>query len=567
VILGSKAPSLSGKRTMSDRPASVPASQSPDLRIRKFRHILLWPVQLMPLKEGTQIQNHWERLAVPDCPWQELADEFTVDCTDFKERHYIEFVAFLPYVQRFLYGEGATTDSRPGYGASPIHVFRRTDVAKVRITVRADEPTITFSIAHIDLYFFYDIDVAILVVEIHGEDMTLAQVHDTMFRFGRVYPTFWNTDGSAGHCCHLTEWIARDGTVLARSDFERKDQYLASVCRHRAPHIGSHWAFLLRPLALHHSGESGSIRYRLLEYQRMPQLTYLALDDPHCLERADWVRLGLSTSPGSAGSLPFAPAYLTKFEALYCYDRFWNENGESDGLATRMICSGHAFLMVGSDATPFYTDAETGLLGQFRHQYFLLGLIAHFQRAALLMLSDRLVVAISRLDIANIDSVKHFKRDIRQLQEIFLRFTHRYWFHEVSNREPARDLFRLWTDHLSMDRLFAEVREEVQDMSHYLDSDGLRRQANSVVRLTVVTIFGLVGTLVTGFLGMNLIAAAEEPLWLRALFFLVVLIPLIALILYTIVKSKRLSDFLEALSDERLSNRQKFRHLLKVRDR
>jgi hypothetical protein len=175
VILGSKAPSLSGKRTMSDHPASVPASQSPDLRVRKFRHILLWPVQLMPLKEGTQIQNHWERLAVPDCPWQELADEFTVDCTDFKERHYIEFVAFLPYVQRFLYGEGATTDSRPGYGASPIHVFRRTDVAKVRITVRADEPTITFSIAHIDLYFFYDIDVAILVVEIHGEDMTLAQ--------------------------------------------------------------------------------------------------------------------------------------------------------------------------------------------------------------------------------------------------------------------------------------------------------------------------------------------------------------------------------------------------------
>ena len=157
-----------------------------------------------------------------------------------------------------------------------------------------------------------------------------------------------------------------------------------------------------------------------------------------------------STSPGSAGSLPFAPAYLTKFEALYCYDRFWNENGEPDGLATRMICSGHAFGMVGSDATPFYTDAETGLLGQFRHQYFLLGLIAHFQRAALLMLSDRLVVAISRLDIANIDLVKHFKRDIRQLQEIFLRFTHRYWFHEVSNREPARDLFRLWTDHLSM---------------------------------------------------------------------------------------------------------------------
>ena len=41
-------------------------------------------------------------------------------------------------------------------------------------------------------------------------------------------------------------------------------------------------------------------------------------------------------------------------------------------------------------------------------------------------------------------------------------------------------------------------------MSDYLDSDALRRQANTVVRLTVVTIFGLIGTVVTGFLGMNL---------------------------------------------------------------
>ena len=27
------------------------------------------------------------------CPWQEIAGEFTVDCCDFRERHYIEFVA------------------------------------------------------------------------------------------------------------------------------------------------------------------------------------------------------------------------------------------------------------------------------------------------------------------------------------------------------------------------------------------------------------------------------------------------------------------------------------------
>ena len=34
-----------------------------------------------------------------------MADEFTGDPGEFKERHYGEFVTFLPYVQRFLYGE------------------------------------------------------------------------------------------------------------------------------------------------------------------------------------------------------------------------------------------------------------------------------------------------------------------------------------------------------------------------------------------------------------------------------------------------------------------------------
>ena len=40
------------------------------------------------------------------------------------------------------------------------------------------------------------------------------------------------------------------------------------------------------------------------------------------------------------------------------------------------------------------------------------------------------------------------------------------------------------------------------------------------MRLTVVTVFGLIGTITTGFLGMNLIAAADAPLTARAAFFL-----------------------------------------------
>lgn len=519
------------------------------VRVRRFREILLWPVQLMPLQESAQIQRHWERLGGAGSVWRELADEFTLDPADFKERHYIEFTAFLPYVQRFLYGESG--------GVSPIKVFRRDDVAAARITL-SDGVPLEVSIVHIDLYFFHDVDVAILAVEIAAEDVELSRVQDLLYRFGRTYPSFWNADGSGGQCARRVEWLAADGTVLASSDTEDKHRFLEFVCRTRTPYIAAHWAFLLKPLTLHHAGETGELQFRQLEYQRMPLLAFLTMDDPSQLTRADWVRLGLATGPGAEGTLPFAESYLYGFEQRYCYDRYWNLAPGCGHSACRMMCCGHAMVMVGREGDAFTVDAETGLLGQFRHQYFMLGLIAHFHRAALLMMSDRLVVALNRLDISDVDSVKRFKRAIRQSFEIFLRFTHRYWFHEVSNQGPARDLFRMWSEHLGTERLFTEIRDEVQDMSDYLDSDGLRRQANSVLRLTVVTVVGMIGTLVTGFLGMNLLALAEEPLWVRALVFLATLVPTVGMILLSVAKSKRLADLLESLSDERLSLGGKF---------
>jgi Mg2+ and Co2+ transporter CorA len=175
-----------------------------------------------------------------------------------------------------------------------------------------------------------------------------------------------------------------------------------------------------------------------------------------------------------------------------------------------------------------------------------------------------MVHALNRLDIQDAESVKRFKRIIRQLLEIFLRFTHRYWFHEVSDQPQAKELYRMTASYLGADRLYDEIRNEIEDMSGYLESDTLRRQANTVVRLTVVTAFGLIGTVVTGFLGMNLIALAEASMLEKIGYFMIVLVPTTVVTFYTIVKSKRLSDFLEALSDERMPTAAKFKSLLDV---
>jgi hypothetical protein len=67
--------------------------------------------------EDCPLQHHYQLLeqASADNPWRELADEFCGDPEQFHERHYSEFVTFLPYVQRFLYGEGGGDE-----GASPL---------------------------------------------------------------------------------------------------------------------------------------------------------------------------------------------------------------------------------------------------------------------------------------------------------------------------------------------------------------------------------------------------------------------------------------------------------------
>ena len=534
--------------------------------VRHFRQILIWPLQVMPIREGAQIQEPWDILqsSQSEHSWRVLEDEFGCEPEDFQERHYSEFVTFLPYVRRFLYGEGASRAGAVKGAESPLRVFRRNDIAKVRMTFpeTGSEP-VTFDVAHVDLYFLYDIDVVTLVVEIFADDLSLTTVQDAMYRFGRAYPTYWAEGGRGGHCVVLAEWLGADGSVLAVSDYGDREKYLRYVGRRRAPCYASHWTYLLRPLVPDYSDEKGLIRFRQIEYARMPLMAYLAMDDARAVTRADFVRLGLVTGPGRSDVLPYSARYMRDFEDRYCYDQFWNEE-RSGRPGTRFMSCGHGFVMVGDADEPFFVDREAGLLAQFRHQYFILFLIPHIHKATMLMLSDRMVSALNKLSIEDPDSVRRFKRTIRQLLEIFLRFTHRYWFHEVSDQPQARELYRMTSTYLGTDPLYVEIRNEIEDMAQYLETDTLRRQANTVVRLTVITVFGLIGTVVTGIFGMNVFGFGEMPLPVQLMLLAVATVLVTALLFYTLTKSKALADFLDSVSDERLSASAKFAALVNV---
>jgi hypothetical protein len=531
-----------------------------ELNVRHFRQIVVWPLQLMPLRPGEPVQAHWEALSAIRIgnPWREANDAFGGDPGDFQERHYKEFVTFLPYVQRFLYGSAVGQESALGGDQASIRTFRREDIARARVTYGSGEAPLEFEIAQIALHFFLDADIAILAFEMSANDISLDRAQDTLFRFGRAYPAFWERDGSGGNCPHAVEWLGRDGEVLATSDFAARAKYLSFVARYRAPCIADHWEYLLRPLVLEFPGQSGPLRYRQLEYYRMPFMSYLALDHPEQLTRADFVRLGLVTRPGEPDTLPYSPMTLADFESKYCDDRFWDRSGERFSGDTRFIVSGHTFSVVGRHGDFFFAGSVTGLLSQFRHQYFLLFLIAHFHKAALLSMSDELAVAMNRLKVGDTESVKQFKRTIRQMMEVFLRFTHRYWFHEVSNQALARSVFGRLARHLGTEETYEEVRKEVTDMNEYLDSDSARRQANTILRLTVVTILGLIGTIASGLLGMNLLDESDSPVGTRIVIFMATLAATVALTLATMSQSKRLADILDVLSDSRIAWKSKW---------
>jgi len=515
---------------------------------------LLWPLEFMRVGADDQEAAPWQPLLEGRAAgtWRAVDDEFPAEPALFQERHYSEFVTFLPYVQRFLYGEGATRGA--SRGKSPIRVLRRTDVTHARLMYPGEPEPVVLDVVHVDLYFFFDIEVMILVVEVAGGALPLARVQDTLYRLGRAYPTHWGADGHGGNCLTRAEWLAADGTVLAVSDYEKREKFLVHVGRYRAPAIAAHWEYLLTPMVAHHSMQPGTLRYRPIEYHRMPLMGYLAVDRLSALTRPDFVRLGLVMPPGPAGVLPVSERHAADFEARYCYDRYWDDAAAG---GTRTMCSGEALTIVGSADDPYFVEREVGLRGHFRHQHFLLFLIPHLHKAALVLLSDWLVEAVTDLDVDDTESVKRFKRRIRQYKEIFLRFTHRYWFQEVSDQTQARALYRMCREGLGTEHLHTEVRREIQDMSEYLDSDSIRRQSNMVIRLTVVTTVGLIGTITTGYFGMNLLDETKSHLVQKIVYFLLATTATTALTGWAIARSKRLSDFLEALSDERLSAREK----------
>jgi hypothetical protein len=513
-----------------------------DKIVREFRHILLWPLQLRRMSRGSGFEHPWEALKAKPGPWEYVKDNLLVD-DETCASGYREFVYFLPYVQRFLYGFGEADAKTP----SSLMVFRRNDISKVRVRLSDACAPLEFEVARVRLMFFYDVDIALFAIEIVGRDLPLADAVEVMDRFGRPYPPSWSDNGQAAHCSWQVEFLDAQGRLMTASDYGDREKYIGLVKDIKQTPLSLHWENLLKPMVPAYLG-GGPLQYYQIENKRIPIMTYLAFDDPHALSRGDFARMAFAAKWGPSDTLPFSAKFLREFEERHCYDRFWEEGGGPSGMDTRYLLAGPAFAVVTR-----HGDDSLGLVETFRHQFYRIGLIVNFHKGALLNLSNRFSISVERLRVGDHDSVRMFKQTVRETLELFLRFNHRYWFHEISNQVLAADLYQRWSGELGSQELYEDVREESRDINEYLDADRTRRSSDNAQRLTVVSACGMVGMVATGFLGMNVFEHHNFEWWQKLAVFMLVFVPSIVLTAYTVMISRRLGTFFEALASERMT--------------
>ena len=209
-----------------------------------------------------------------------------------------------------------------------------------------------------------------------------------------------------------------------------------STARRASPHTGP---TILEPLVADHSGRDGALRYRQIEYYRMPLMAYLAVDDPRSLSRNDFVRLGMVTG-GSDGAGDANPTLA------YAEQR----PGEFEPILLRPLLGRRRRRT--ADALPVQRALARGRRrrGVGVLQLRLSGRAGAVPTPTLPALPDRAPAEGGAADVLRpagrgaqaARRQRHGERQALQAQHphelrgASLRFTHRYWFHEISEAGP-----------------------------------------------------------------------------------------------------------------------------------
>ena len=514
--------------------------------------------------------GHWQRhtsIHAPDFIAKQGMDTEALKCIRYQAYNY-----FHPFVRSFWYDENL------------VQCYRHGRLKTLKAQFNSLDTPITLD-ATADFYHFQP-DIGILVLHLKAkEKLLLKDAQNCLDRLRRIYPPYFGKKGNyGGHFPDSVELIDAEGNAFGQYANDQIADLLtkAQVCEEmqscndeskRAAHqllthghiLATHWAELLQPLGAdsHYQVlQLGDDRAALASKINLFPNQEIPLTE--CVDRGNLIRLCFADASGS-DHLPYAKRYLTMFEERFCYDRFWYQDGESSESASRIMNCGYAFTYLGSgNDIDFFTNEFDGAPVAFRHIYVPMAIIAHFQKAALLVASRRL----ADLSPYGKDG-KPQDLDPEAFESIeanFIAFTQTYWFDEITPQEQGIELFDMWRRELRLPQLYQEHRQELQDIVAFINGREAAKQTKAATNLNHYALaFALISIglaflgLLTGIIGMNEVpdkVKEVEGLTTEAFEWLSPLMPLwkILLIVCALAVTPYAIKRIKALKDSKLKN-------------
>jgi hypothetical protein len=355
--------------------------------------------------------------------------------------------------------------------------------------------------------------------------MTLADVQTFTDHARRAYTPFFYDSGDPALVPLSVRWLDEKGDMITFENGETEfkpatvDEDIAFIRAHRTVPAAAHWRELLSPLCLAGYEKAGQPAWRQVVDERIPVMSFLSLtgaarklgiksggpserDDLWVVQRGDWIRLCYADRAGT-DPLPYSPVFLQDFERDACYDRHFPSEATTDS-SVRYLIAGFHFAAVG--AGRFFDDI---LVQHFRRHYFQMGLILHMEFAAMLSTSSRITEAVSGFAMvkgekAAIEGERRFRQEMIEIERDFLQFVHQFHFPGLSNQMQANELFQQWRRALGVDRIFADLKTEIETATQFALALEQRQETSASSRLTAIASIGAVLGLTFAFLTIDM---------------------------------------------------------------
>ena len=450
--------------------------------VKKFHLQLIWPVLLRGKPEerpgeATPLVNAWADWFVANAGWADPLAGFARDeVTPIPDEYrYEETVYFHPFFRDFLMGDGGTMKRDLS-----ARFLTRGDVRQVRVEIEGLSRD-TFDVGRVQLHLLKPC-VALLCVEVAAAGLPLWELQRLQDRVRRIYPPYWEAGGVPGLTPQRVAWLGADGSAVCESDVTASRGAFEAFARAGAePPVCAHWQHFfgpLEPLKTRRQLVDRSLCYQQVTDERIPVMSYFAVPEPRRVTEGDFDRLTFvddGTDEDEIGSHPYNPEFLRRGRAGHSYERFSH-------YGTTYLCSSYGFTAVGKSGWFF----ENVVLTHFRHHYFRMGLVAHYQRAALLYFADELSDAIKSLaGLGPREELNdgNFRQHLEDVQMSFLKFRSRAYFPEATRQLQGQELWELWFRHLNSQKLFDLVDASSERITNVLAQSETRALTGAQLEL------------------------------------------------------------------------------------